>query len=136
MPSLLHPQIANLLGIITLAICLHLFFGRAWFWRVRSMDADRNTPKEPAQWPRVAIVVPARNEAETIAQATTSLLSQNYPGEFSITLVDDHSTDATAELSRQAAAQHGGGQRVTILSASDLPSGWTGKLWALNEGVI
>jgi hopene-associated glycosyltransferase HpnB len=135
MPSPYHPQIANLLGIITLAIWLHLFFGRAWFWRVRRLDADRNTPKEPAQWPSVSVVVPARNEAETIAQVITSLMLQNYPGDFSITLVDDHSTDATAEIARQAAAQHDAAQRVTILSASDLPSGWTGKLWALNEGV-
>jgi hopene-associated glycosyltransferase HpnB len=135
MPSLFHPQIANLLGIITLAIWLHLFFGRALFWRVRSLDADRLTPKEPAQWPSVAVVVPARNEAQTIAQVTTNLVLQNYPGQLSITLVDDHSTDATAELARQAAAHRGAAQRVTILSASDLPPGWTGKLWALNEGV-
>ena len=135
MPSLFHPQIANLLGIITLAIWLHLFFGRAWFWRVRSLDADRVPTKEPTKWPNVAVIVPARNEAETIAQVTTSLLLQNYPGQFSITLVDDHSTDATPEIARQAAAQRGAAQRVTILSASDLPPGWTGKLWALNEGV-
>src|SRR5580658_3066993 len=135
MPSLFHPQIANLLGIITLAIWLHLFFGRALFWRVRSLDADRLTPKEPAQWPSVAVVVPARNEAQTIAQVTTNLVLQNYPGQLSITLVDDHSTDATAELARQAASLHSAAERVTILSASDLPPGWTGKLWALNEGV-
>src|ERR1700689_1408962 len=135
MPSPFHPQIANLLGIITLAIWLHLFFGRVWFWRVRGLDADRNTPKEPAQWPSVSVVVPARNEAETIAQVIASLVLQNYLGQFSITLVDDHSTDATAEIARQAAAQHGAGERVRIVSASDLPPGWTGKLWALNEGV-
>lgn len=136
MASLFHPQIANLLGIITLAIWLHLFFGRAWFWRVRSTDADRHVPKEPPQWPTVAVIVPARNEAETIAQVTASLVLQNYPGEFSITLVDDHSTDATAEIARQAADQHGAAERLTILSASNLPSGWTGKLWALNEGLL
>ena len=135
MASLFHPQIANLLGIITLAIWLHLFFGRAWFWRVRGLDADRHAPKEPEKWPSVAVVVPARNEAETIAQSIVRLALQNYPGQFSVTLVDDHSTDATCEIAHQASAQQGASAHLTILSASDLPQGWTGKLWALNEGV-
>src|SRR5580692_5403567 len=87
MTSLLYPQLANILGIITLAIWLHLVFGRAWFWRLRSLDAD------------------------------------------------DHSTDNTADLACQA-AQQGAAYRVTILSASNLLPGWTGKLWALNEGVL
>ena len=135
MTSLPHPHFANLLGIITLAIWLHLFFGRAWFWRVRNLDADRTPPKEPAQWPSVIAVVPARNEAETIAQTIASLMLQNYPGEFSIVVVDDHSTDATAALAYQAAAAHNASDRVLILTASELPPRWTGKLWALNQGV-
>src|SRR5580692_5369756 len=135
MTSLLYPQLANILGIITLAIWLHLVFGRAWFWRLRSLDADHHLAKEPTQWPRVAAVVPARNEAETITQVISSLVLQNYPGELSITLVDDHSTDNTADLACQA-AQQGAAYRVTILSASNLLPGWTGKLWALNEGVL
>lgn len=135
MTSLLYPQLANILGIITLAIWLHLVFGRAWFWRLRSLDADHHLAKEPTQWPRVAAVVPARNEAETITQVISSLVLQNYPGELSITLVDDHSTDNTADLACQA-TQQGAAYRVTILSASNLLPGWTGKLWALNEGVL
>ena len=135
MTPLLHPQIANLLGIITLAIWLHLFFGRSWFWRVGKFDADHHVPSEPGQWPSVAVVVPARNEADTIEQALTNLLLQNYPGEFSVVLVDDDSEDATVDLARKAATVPEASGRLSIVTAADLPAGWTGKLWALNEGV-
>ena len=134
MTSLFHPPIANLFGIITLGIWLHLFFGRGWFWRVRKLDADRGTVEPPREWPSVVAVVPARNEAETIGRAVTSLVLQDYPGEFSVMVVDDHSEDGTGSIARQA-AENGAGKRVGIVAASALPARWTGKLWALNEGV-
>jgi len=134
MTSLFHPPIANLFGIITLGIWLHLFFGRGWFWRVRKLDADRGTVEPPREWPSVVAVVPARNEAETIGRAVTSLVLQDYPGEFSVMVVDDHSEDGTGSIARQA-AENGVGKRVGIVAASALPARWTGKLWALNEGV-
>ncbi len=80
-------------------------------------------------------VVPARNEAETIARAVASLASQDYPGEFEIFVVDDQSEDGTAALARQAAAGLGATRRVTVRSVAALPPGWTGKLWALSEGI-
>jgi hopene-associated glycosyltransferase HpnB len=135
MTPLFHPHIANLLGIITLGIWLHLFFGRGWFWRVRRLDADWEPGEAPREWPGVVAVVPARNEAETIGRVVTSLVLQDYPDEFSVVVVDDHSEDATADLARKAAADNGAGERVQVVSASALPAGWTGKLWALNEGV-
>lgn len=130
-----HPHIANLLGIITLAIWLHIFFGRGWFWRVRSVDADRNEAERLSDWPSVVAVVPARNEAETIGQVVTGLVQQDYPGTFSVVVVDDHSEDGTASIARQVAVKNGAGERVRVVSASALPEGWTGKLWALHEGV-
>src|SRR5580704_2902697 len=135
MTPLFHPHIANLLGIITLGIWLHLFFGRGWFWRVRRLDADGEPDEAPQPWPRVVAVVPARNEAETIGRVVTSLVLQDYPGESSVVIVDDHSEDATADIARQVAADNGAAERVRVVSASELPPGWTGKLWALNEGV-
>ncbi len=135
MTPLLHPHIANLLGIITLGIWLHLFFGRGWFWRVSKLDTDREAVEAPSALPSVVAVVPARNEKATIGRVVASLALQDYPGEFSVVVVDDHSEDATADVARQAAAENGVGERVRVVSASALPPGWTGKLWALNEGV-
>jgi hopene-associated glycosyltransferase HpnB len=117
---------------IPFAIWIYLLLGRGNFWRP---SEDATVPKPLERWPRVVAVVPARNEAETIARALTSLMRQDYPGEFEIIIVDDHSEDATAVLARQAAAECVAARRVTIHSAAALPIGWTGKLWALNEGV-
>ena len=133
--ELMHPHVANALGIIALAIWLHLFFGRGWFWRIRKLDADGFVGKAPTEWPRIMVVVPARNEAKTIETAVASLVRQDYLGVFSVVVVDDHSEDATAILARQAADENRDGDRLTVASASALPGGWTGKLWALNEGV-
>src|SRR6266446_10101607 len=105
---------------------------RGHFWRVRE---DNIAPKQLENWPRVVAVVPARNEAPTISQAVSSLAKQDYPGDFSIIVVDDHSEDATAALARKAAEECGAAQRIAIHSAGNLPPGWTGKLWALNEGI-
>jgi hopene-associated glycosyltransferase HpnB len=135
MTPLFHPHVANVLGIITLAIWLHLFFGRGWFWRVRKLDADAPAENTLTEWPSVMAVVPARNEAETIGRVVTSLIEQDYAGQLSLTVVDDHSDDATATIARQSAEAGGAVKRVRIVSASALAAGWTGKVWALNEGV-
>jgi hopene-associated glycosyltransferase HpnB len=79
--------------------------------------------------------MPARNEAATIGQTVGMLGRQDYPGEFAIVVVDDHSEDGTAEIARQAAGECGAPERFSIYSAAPLPAGWTGKLWSLNEGV-
>src|SRR5208282_5323251 len=100
-----HPHLANILGILTLGIWLHLVFGRAWFWRVQTADADR-LPKETLPvWPGVVAVVPARNEAETIGRVVAALVQQDYPGVFSVVVVDDHSEDDTARLAEQVAKE-------------------------------
>lgn len=135
MKELFHPHLANVLGIITLAIWLHLFFGRGWFWRLGPASADRPAGETLGEWPSVVAVVPARNEASTIGRVVTGLVQQDYPGVFSVVVVDDHSGDGTASIARQAAAEHGAGERVRVRGASALPEGWTGKLWALEEGV-
>ncbi|MGH9642689.1 MAG: glycosyltransferase, partial [Terriglobales bacterium] len=121
--------VAGTVGIISLGIWLHLFIGRGWFWRVNKLDADRFGGETPNEWPSVTAVIPARNEAETITQAVSSLARQDYPGPFAILIVDDQSEDATASLARQAAFENAAEDRVRILAASPLPSGWTGKLW-------
>src|SRR5712672_1156352 len=114
---------------------LYLTVARGKFWHLHDFDDDILKHDPPSTWPSVIAVVPARNEAATIAQALTSLLQQNYPGEFSVVLVDDHSEDATAQIARQTASELNAESRITICTAAPLPANWTGKLWALNEGV-
>ena len=88
-------------------------------------------PLRPHAAPPVDIVVPARDEAETIAPAIASLLAQDYPGPFRVILVDDRSTDATAAI----AAALPGSERLTILQGRPRPPGWAGKLWAVHQGL-
>ena len=126
------PLTPTLLAAISFAISLYLLFARGNFWQVRE---DSSEPKAPKRWPRVAVIVPARDEAATIARCVTSLAKQDYPGESSVVVVDDHSSDGTAELARKAADESGAAQTVTVLSASELPPDWTGKMWATNEGL-
>jgi hopene-associated glycosyltransferase HpnB len=129
-------QIALLaVGSISLAIWLYLAVARGNFWRLREFDDDTTKHEAPNAWPPVVAVIPARDEAATIAQVLASLLKQNYAGEFSVVLVDDHSEDATTKIARQTAHQLSAELRTTFRSAAPLPPGWTGKLWALNEGV-
>src|SRR5260221_11316560 len=82
------------------------------------------------RWLSVAVIVPARNEAGLIARSMVSLAAQDYPGEFSIILVDDQSGDGTADAARSL-----GCSRLAVLTGGTRPSGWTGKLWALQQGV-
>ena len=112
------------LGLLTVAIWAYLVFAHGFFWRAREAPPIPS----PERWPSVIVVIPARNEAEFVGRSIGSLLAQEYPGDFSIILVDDHSTDGTAEAA-------GPDPRLTIVSARALPPGWTGKLWALSEGV-
>ncbi len=85
--------------------------------------------------PRVAVIIPARNEAVSIAAAVTSVLGQDYLGPFQVFLVDDHSTDDTAHVARGAACDAGRSGLLEVVPTPPLPPGWTGKLWALSEGI-
>ena len=123
----------DIIASIVLAIWLYLIAARGGFWRAAERDDESVAP--PAAFPAVTAVIPARDEAECIGQTVTSLLRQNYPGELSVIVVDDQSRDATAELARNAATLIGAGERLTVLPGRPLPAGWTGKLWAQQQGV-
>ena len=99
------------------------------FWLTSERDDSMDCP-DPRQWPDVVAVVPARNEADVVARSLGSLGAQDYPGSFRIVLVDDNSTDATGETALGIASE-----RVTVLSGAPLAPGWTGKLWALSQGI-
>jgi hopene-associated glycosyltransferase HpnB len=117
------------------AIWAYLFFARGAFWRLRQFDGDAHNIPLPAKLPRIQVIIPARNEAPAIGVTISALLQQEYPGELRIAVVDDHSSDGTAEVARAAAASNRREECVTILSAPALDPGWTGKLWALQHGV-
>lgn len=124
-------MIAVGIGALSCLIWLVLIAGWGRFWRV-STPADGLTVR-PELAPRVAVVIPARNEADVIGPVVSALLEQDYPGPLHIFVVDDHSTDDTAgEVTR---ATNGRDDRLTILFAAALPMGWTGKMWALAQGV-
>ncbi len=116
------------LALAVLAIWLYLLLGRGGFWRMREPPLEGRLP-EPA--PRIVAVMPARNEAAVVGRAVESLAAQRYPGGFHIVLVDDDSTDGTAEAARKSAPP----DILTIVRAGPLPPGWTGKVWALAEGI-
>jgi hopene-associated glycosyltransferase HpnB len=84
---------------------------------------------------RVAVVIPARNEADIIADTLNSLLSQSYPSPMRIVVVNDGSSDATASVAQNTAAAHNGAHTITVIEGKPLPGGWTGKLWAQAQGV-
>jgi hopene-associated glycosyltransferase HpnB len=87
------------------------------------------------QWPPVTAVVPARDEAETVGETIASLLRRDYRGPFNVVLVDDQSRDGTARVARETAVALGAGDRLNVVAGLPLPAGWTGKLWAQNQGV-
>jgi hopene-associated glycosyltransferase HpnB len=124
-------MIAVVLAALSLAVWIYLLFARGWFWLSRERDDARIVA--PAVPPPVAIVVPARNEAENIAASIASLLGQNYPA--ALVLVDDDSSDGTADVARRTAATLGAEQTLTIVQSGTLPAHWTGKLWAVKQGI-
>lgn len=122
------------LSLLSLTIWIYLIGCRGQFWRT-----DQQLPPVPVSpdftFPPVCVVIPARNEAEMLPHTLRSLLTQDYPGTLTIFLVDDHSTDGTADVARATAADVGKTDQLHILSANPLPAGWTGKLWALEQGL-
>lgn len=121
-------------GALPLVIWLVMIFAHGMFWRADVRD-DRNEPSAPAAWPSVTAVVPARDEADVIARSIGGLLAQDYPGKFQVILVDDQSADGTADAAKAAARELGAEDRLTVMGGRPLPAGWTGKLWAVSQGV-
>ncbi|HEV7960489.1 MAG TPA: glycosyltransferase, partial [Rhizomicrobium sp.] len=117
-----------LFGFLPLLIWLYLLLGRRGFWLMR--ERDTLPIREPEHWPSVVAVVPARNEEDAIKENLTSLLAQDYPGELRVILVDDQSEDRTADIAN--AIQDA---RLTVLRGDPRAAGWTGKLWAMSQGV-
>jgi len=119
----------TILALLALLAWGYLAAFRGGFWR-----ADQRLGPAPAPdvWPSVAAVIPARNEAATIAEVISAHLAADYAGDFTIILVDDNSTDETANAARGAAE---GSEQFQIIEGAPLAKGWTGKLWAVEQGL-
>jgi hopene-associated glycosyltransferase HpnB len=116
------------LALISLLAWLYLVLLHGRFWQAGPVLA----PAQPSCARDVAVIVPARDEAEVIARAIGSLLAQDYAGELRIMLVDDGSADGTAAIARALPDPHG---RLTVIEGAARPPGWAGKLWAVSQGV-
>lgn len=122
------------LAILSLFIWLGLLSFRGQFWRSDQRLEQDITPFSGVNLPVVCAVIPARNEADLLPVTLRSFLNQDYAGALSVILVDDHSTDGTADVARAIAAEFNKSSQLQVLSAEPLPPGWTGKLWALEQG--
>ncbi len=124
--------LALIAAAATVAIWTYLLFFRGGFWHLpyRPSSPAARTPDRA-----VVAVIPARDEAAVIGQAIASLCAQDYGGALHIIVVDDQSSDGTAVTARAAAAAAGASDRLTICAGKALPPGWTGKLWAVRQGI-
>ena len=134
-------MISIAVALIALGAWAYLLFGRGGFWLGRERDDSVRLPPKSAEpralasWPAVVAVIPARDEADVIAESVGSLLRQDYGGPFSVVVVDDQSADGTAAAARAAAAAAGAADRLRIVAGTGVASGWTGKLWAMSQGL-
>jgi hopene-associated glycosyltransferase HpnB len=125
-------------SLIPLAIWTYLLFGRGWFWLCGERDDSAAAVRqlnEPDAWPSVVAIIPARDEADVIAHTVGSLLRQDYPGHFSVVVVDDQSSDGTAGAASSAASDAHAADRLKIVTGTGPPPGWTGKLSAMRLGL-
>ena len=113
-----------ILALIPLLFWCLLLTARGGFWRVQKQLAPRGMTAPPRS---IAVIIPARDEAEYIGKTVSSLKSQDFHAPIEIVVVDDNSIDETALAARDAGA--------TVIAGKPLEAGWTGKLWALSQGI-
>ncbi|SRR5216684_1777201 len=119
-------------ALLSLLIWIYLLLARGAFWRTGAIP--QAAAVVGASQSSVAVVVPARNEAAVVGESIRSLLSQSGAHSVRVFLVDDGSTDTTAEVARAAAIQAGKPEALTIITGAP-PQGWSGKVWAMQQGV-
>ena len=117
--------------LLAALVWVYLVAGHGAFWRAAEWLPA--TQGEPGSWPAVAAVIPARNEAGMLPVTLPALLGQDYPGPLSVVLVDDGSTDGTAEVATKLAAE--AGRPLRVVAGTAKPDGWAGKVWAMAQGL-
>lgn len=129
-------SVATVIAAVAFAAWGYLLLAHGRFWLCRQREDDDTSPTTfdaGEAWPKVVAIVPARNEADVLPRSLTSLAAQNYPGDFSILLVDDQSSDGTAVVARKIAET--APRQITVVPGAPLPASWTGKVWAMNQGI-
>jgi hopene-associated glycosyltransferase HpnB len=144
------PVLAAIAACVLAALAwAYLLAGHGGYWRTDQRLPP--SPADPAPWPSVAAVVPARNEAAMLPATLPTLLGQEYPGAFKVVLVDDESSDGTAgvasSIGREAArgglggsppennTANADGAALRVVSGRRPPPGWAGKVWAMDQGL-
>jgi hopene-associated glycosyltransferase HpnB len=127
-------QILLALTVLASAGWVYLLAFRGRFWQCDQRLSSSNDATL-SQWPSICAIVPARNEASVLPQSLQSLLTQTYPGRFRVMLVDDQSTDGTSDLALQTAKACQAEESLQIMTTEPLPTGWSGKLWAVHQGI-
>ena len=126
-------MLTTVAGFLSLLIWAYLLLARGAFWQTgRCLAPESVSTRIPGL---VAVIVPARNEAEVVGESIRSLLNQSCSESLHIFLVDDGSTDSTAHIAFQTAALAGKSAALTVITGQSLPPGWLGKLWAMHQGV-
>jgi hopene-associated glycosyltransferase HpnB len=123
--------LATSVATLTTVTWSYLALARGSFWRIESAKPDASD--KAGFFGGVVAVVPARNEAELIGPVITSLLNQRVA--MPVVLVDDESTDGTADVARRASEEAGKADALIVFQSKPLPAGWTGKLWAMHQGI-
>ncbi|MDJ0508592.1 MAG: glycosyltransferase [Crocosphaera sp.] len=118
---------------LSFLIWLYLLFFRGWFWLSNQRVEDGLNPL--ANYPSVCVIIPARNEADVLPVSLKSLLNQTYLGDFSLILVDDKSDDDTGKVAQEIADNCSKSEKLQVVSGQPLASGWSGKLWAMKQGL-
>ena len=116
----------QLAGILVFLAAVLLVALSNW-WALRRLSRYAHVP--PARWPRVSVLVPARNEEQNIGPCVASLLAQEYP-DFHVLVLDDESSDGTAGV---LASLPDAGGRLCVIQGEPLPAGWLGKHWACHQ---
>ncbi|MGA3092473.1 MAG: glycosyltransferase [Terriglobales bacterium] len=125
------PVLATSVAALTALTWCYLALARGAFWRTKSARSDAGNQTDfPGG---VVAIIPARNEAELIGPVITSLLNQRVS--MPVLLVDDESTDGTADVARRASEQAGKADALIVIQGEPLPAGWTGKLWSMHQGI-
>ena len=114
---------------LSCVIWIYLLVFHHRFW-LSNQVLDNADVLQEGEWPDVVVVIPARNEAETIEAVAKSHLANNYQGKLDLIVVDDQSSDGTGDLVRALGSNH-----AHVIAGNDLPRGWSGKLWAVNNGL-
>jgi hopene-associated glycosyltransferase HpnB len=128
-------SVLTLIGLVTAGIWAYLIWARGRFWHGSEWLAYTHLPVD--DWPEVVAIIPARDEADVIAETVTTHMNTRYPGPFSVILVDDDSADGTADRAEAAfmAAPEETRRIFKGIAAPALPEGWTGKIAAQQAGV-